>query len=131
MTQTITLTITLAAAAAAALINVWLAMRVGRVRQSEKVALGDGGNEHVTARMRAHANFTEYTPFVLILVALIELARGSMAWLWVVVALYLAARIAHAIGMDGVMKLRIAGIVVTFLTLIGLAGYALYILYTR
>ena len=53
------LEITLVIAAAAALINIWLAMRVGRVRTSEKVSVGDGGNELVIRRMRAHANFVE------------------------------------------------------------------------
>jgi uncharacterized membrane protein YecN with MAPEG domain len=58
------LPITLSAAGAAALINLWLAIRVGRVRTSEKVLMGDGGNEGVIAAMRAHANFVEYTPFI-------------------------------------------------------------------
>jgi uncharacterized membrane protein YecN with MAPEG domain len=120
------LPITLTIAGAAALLNVWLGWRVGQRRISEKVSIGDGGNALVACRMRAHANFTEYTPFVLILIGLIELAAGSALWLWAVGALYIVARIAHAFGMDRPSGnvFRMAGIMVTMLTLAGLGLYA-------
>ena len=120
------LPITLTVAGAAALINAWLGWRVGQRRISEKVSIGDGGNERLTARMRAHANYAEYTPFVLILIGLIELAAGTTLWLWAVGGVYLLARIAHAFGMDrpGGNPLRMAGILVTMLTLVGLGLYA-------
>lgn len=121
------LPISLTAAAVAALINIWLAIRVGQVRGSEKVSVGDGGNEKVIRRMRAHANFTEFTPFALILIALIELATGSSMLLWIAMALYMVARIIHAFGMDGWKPGRPIGIMVTMLTLVVLGGYAIYI----
>ncbi|ODU20630.1 MAG: GST-like protein [Sphingomonas sp. SCN 67-18] len=121
------LPITLTMAGAAALINIWLAIRTGRVRMSEKISIGDGGNARLTARMRAHANFTEYTPFVLILIGLIELADGTSMWLWAVGAFYMLARIAHGFGMDGVRGLREFGIGATLLILLGLGLYAVAI----
>ena len=42
--STVLLPITLVSAGAMALINVWLGYRVGQVRTSEKVSVGDGGN---------------------------------------------------------------------------------------
>ncbi|RJF93871.1 MAPEG family protein [Sphingomonas cavernae] len=123
------LPITLTIAGAAAIVNIWLAMRVGRVRTAEKVSIGDGGNPRLTARMRAHANFVEYTPFVLILIGLIEFAQGTSLWLWIVGALYILARVAHGFGMDGVGKARMAGTLVTMLTLLGLGLYAIAIPY--
>lgn len=126
------LPITLTAAGAAALINLWLAIRVGQKRIAGKVSIGDGGHPPLIARMRAHANFTEYTPYFLILVALIEMASGTSTWLWAVVGIYLLARVAHGIGMDvieGDSKLRGIGILVTMLVLVGLAIYALTIPY--
>jgi hypothetical protein len=123
------LPITLTIAGAAALLNIWLGQRVGQVRIAHKISIGDGGDERLTRRMRAHANFVEYTPFFLILLALIELAVGSPVWLWVVAALYILARILHAFGMDGKGKLRMIGIVVTMLVLLGLALYAIAIPY--
>ena len=120
------LPITLSAAAAAAVLNFWLSTRIGLVRRASLIAHGDGGHELLARRMRAQTNFVEYTPFVLILCAAIELAgRGGLA-LSLVMAVYVLARVAHAIGMDrdGVPKTRQIGIAVTFLSLLGLAIYA-------
>jgi uncharacterized protein len=121
------LPITLTAAGAAALINIWLAVRVGQKRISNKISIGDGGHPPLIARMRAHANFSEYTPYVLILIALIEMATGTSIWLWLVTGAYLLARVAHGIGMDvveGDSKLRGMGILFTMLILAGLGLYA-------
>lgn len=121
------LPVTLTAAGAAALINLWLAIRVGRVRTAEKISMGDAGNERLIATMRAHANFVEYTPFILILIGLIELAEGTSTWLWVVAIVYLIARIAHALGMTGLPNGRVVGTVVTLLTLAALGIAAIVI----
>ena len=125
----IILPISLTIAAGAALLNLWLALRVGRVRTREKVFIGDGGNDLLTRRMRAHSNFVENTAFVLILLALVELGFGSSMWLWAVGALYLVGRILHALGMDGMMWGRMVGTIVTMLTQLGLALTALAIVY--
>lgn len=121
------LPITLTAAGAAAIINLWLAIRVGQVRTREKVMIGDGGNENVIRRMRAHANFTEFTPFILILIAALELATGTSTWLWIISSLFLVGRLLHAFGMDGFMPGRMIGTIVTMVSLLGLGGYAIYI----
>jgi len=125
------LPITLTMAAAAALLNVWLAMRIGRLRMAKKVLMGHGGDPLIEARMRAQSNFVEYTPFFLILLGLIELARGSQTWLWMVAILFILARIAHPFGMERPAPnlLRAGGTLITTLVLIGLAGYALSIPY--
>jgi uncharacterized membrane protein YecN with MAPEG domain len=121
------LPIALTTTGAAALLNVWLGVRVAQVRMSEKVLTGDAGNARVIARMRAHANYTEYTPMVLILVALVEFAAGSPLWLWAVAALYLVSRVLHPFGMDGWRLGREIGAGVTLLTLLGLGIYAVYL----
>ena len=127
----IILPVTLTIAGAAALLNFWLALRASRVRMTEKILIGDGGNPRMTARMRAHANFAEYTPFILILLGLIELSRGTSLWLWGIGVVYILARIAHAFGMDAEKPgaLRLVGIAITMLVLVGLAGWALAIPY--
>ena len=128
------LPITLTVAAAATLLNIWIARRVGQARMAHKVSIGDGGNEALAARMRAHSNYTEYTPFFLILMMLIELARGSELWLWFVGAFYILARIAHVFGMEArgkPGKLRLVGILSTMLVLLGLSLYAIYVSYTE
>ena len=128
------LPITLTIAGAAALLNIWLMIRVGQVRTSEKVSVGDGGNEKVLRRMRAHSNYIETAPFILILIGLIEMtSKGetSPTWLWIVGGIYLLGRIAHGIGMDDGKfgKGRMIGTIVTMLTLLGLGLYAVTIPY--
>jgi uncharacterized membrane protein YecN with MAPEG domain len=120
------LPVTLSSAAAAALLAFWLSQRVFRLRLAGKVLHGDGGNPALARRMRAQLNFVEYTPFVLFLIAAIELSGRGGRWLAIVGAAYFVARIAHALGMDSdtMSKLRMVGMWVTFLTLIGLAIYA-------
>lgn len=125
----IILPISLTIAGAAALVNFWLANRIGQVRRQEKISVGDGGNERLIRRMRAQANFVELTPFVLILIALIELAVGTSTWLWIVGAVFIVGRILHGIGMDGWVPGRMIGTIIALLTLIGLAGYAIAIPY--
>jgi uncharacterized protein len=120
------LPITLSAAAAAAILALWLMIRVGQVRAKEKIPHGDGGHPLLTKRMRAQLNYVESAPFVLILIAAIELSGRGGTWLAIVSGLYLLARIAHAFGMDNDVAtnpLRGFGIGVTMLTLLGLAVY--------
>jgi len=125
----IILPISLTIAAGAALLNLWLTVRVGRVRTTEKVSIGDGGSEPLIRRMRAHSNFVENSAFVLILLALVELGLGSSLWLWAVGALYLVGRVLHALGMDGMMWGRMAGTIITILTQLGLAITAVAVVY--
>ncbi|MEO6151927.1 MAG: MAPEG family protein [Croceibacterium sp.] len=120
------LPITLSSAAAAAVLAIWLGGRIGRIRVGEKVLHGDGGHPLLARRIRAQLNYTEYTPFVLALIAAIELAGRGGQWLAWVAAAYFTARIAHAFGMDGETpsKFRAAGVMVTLLVLAGLAIFA-------
>jgi len=121
----IMLPITLTTAGATALIALWLALRTGGVRQKAQVSIGDGGDAALICRMRAQANFTEYAPFIMILIALIEFTAGTSTWLWVASVAFLAARILHPLGMDGMKYGRATGTGVTFLLLIGLGLYAI------
>ena len=121
------LPITLSAAAAAALLNIWLSVRCGMVRTSEKISIGDGGNEKLIARMRAHSNFVENAPFVLVLIGVLELAHGGSTALAAVAGVFMLGRVAHGLGMDGggFAKGRMAGTLITMLTLLGLGIWAI------
>lgn len=122
----ILLPVTLAAVAAAAILNLWLMIRVGAIRRAASISVGDGGSEPLERRMRAQANFVENTPFILALIAAIELSGRGEPWLAYVAGIYFIGRIAHAFGMDGgsLGKGRMVGTIVTMLTLLGLAIYA-------
>jgi len=125
------LPITLTIAGAAAILHVWLSLRVSRLRRPLKIGIGDGGNEILHRRIRAHANFSENVPLTLVLLGFVELATGGNLWLWGAAILFILARIAHAFGMDraGANPLRVGGIGLSWLVLLGLGAYAIFIGY--
>jgi len=123
--------ITLIIAAALGLLNVWLGVRVVRDRFSNKVSLGDGDMPLIRARMRAHANFNEYVPIALILMALVEMNVGGSRWLWGIGALLVVARVLHPFGLErpAPNPYRMLGAVLTFASLLLLIGWAVAIAY--
>ncbi|HWT11869.1 MAG TPA: MAPEG family protein [Allosphingosinicella sp.] len=127
----IILPITLTIAGAAAILHVWLSVRVSRLRRPLKIGVGDGGNEVLARRMRAHGNYAENMPILLILLGFTELATGGNLWLWGAAILFILARIAHAFGMDraGANPLRVGGIAISWAVLLGLGVYAILLAY--
>ncbi len=133
MTGDTTPALTCIFAAVAALLNLWLGFRCGQVRSSAKISHGDGGNPLLARRMRAQLNFAENTPIVLVLFLGLELC-GMIPdlWLAILAAVYIAARVAHALGMDADSdsKGRMAGVALTMVVTVALALMALYCGYT-
>jgi uncharacterized membrane protein YecN with MAPEG domain len=127
----LTLPIALTTAGAAALVHFWLSWRIAQLRSAENIWVGDGGNPKLTARMRAQLNFAEYAPIVLILIALIEWARGTHWWLAIVAGIFVIGRICHAFGMDGWRHGRVIGMACTAPVMIGLGVYAVVIPWLR
>jgi uncharacterized membrane protein YecN with MAPEG domain len=127
----IILPITLTIAAAAAILLIWLAVRVSRLRRGYKISVGDGGNEALLCRIRAHGNYVENMPVLLILLGLVELAGGDARILWAAGILFILSRILHAFGMDQPSpgRLRVFGIAGSSLAIVALAIYAVVIVY--
>ena len=125
------LPITLTLAGAAAILHIWLAARVSRLRRLLKVSLGDGGNEALLRRIRAHANYAENMPITIILIGLVELAGGDKRILWAAGIAFVISRIIHAFGMDrpSPSRLRVIGMMSSTLLLLGLALWALSFAY--
>lgn len=121
------LPITLTMAAVGALINIWLMMRVGSVRRASGVFVGDGGDDRVIRRMRAHANFVETAPFVLILILALEAANAWHTGLWAAGTVWALGRLAHPFGMDGSTRFpaRMIGTIATLLVMLILAVWAI------
>ena len=119
--------VTLATGAAAVFVNIWLGWRISRLRYELQVTVGDGGQEPLIRRMRAQANFIENTPLFLILLLGLELSGANRLILAIAGGVFMLARIAHGIGMDGgglVVWRRIGMPVTAFLSL-GLAVWAI------
>jgi len=86
-------------AALLALVFIALSFWVGGGRGKYKISLGDGGNPELLGRIRAHANFAEFVPLILILVALLEGRRTSIYLIHALLFALLVGRIMHPLGM--------------------------------
>ena len=62
------------------LIMFWLANAIGKLRRSNKIAVGDGGNKHLARTMRGQANAAENMPLFLIMLVIATLG-GMAGWL--------------------------------------------------
>lgn len=84
-----------------------LSIWVVKARGLYRVGIGDGGEPALMLRIRGHANFAEYVPLALILIAFNELA-GVPGWgIHALGAVLLLARIAHPIGMASSSQSRL------------------------
>ncbi|MTH94802.1 MAPEG family protein [Roseibium sp. RKSG952] len=109
-----------------------LSVRVIRRRQSTRIAIGHNDDRLLLRRMRVHANFAEYVPLAILLIAMAELL-GAVGWLLHGLGLaLLVGRCLHAYGVSQQpepLPVRISGMVLTFivLTLAALANLNLAI----
>ena len=120
------LPVTLLTAAALTGVNGWLSNRIGALRRMHKISVGDAGNEALLRRMRAQANFIEFAPMFLIMLAALELSQANRTLLAIVAAAFAAARIAHAVGMEGgpLQRWRMVGMMTSVLATVLLALWA-------
>jgi len=99
-----------------AILHVWLAINVIRVRRREKIAVGDEGHDGLQRAMRVQANFLEQSllPLLILLLLFLQdavLAAGLLSWL------LLVGRLLHAHGMsrqDEDFRFRVAGMMTSF-----------------
>jgi uncharacterized membrane protein YecN with MAPEG domain len=113
-------------AGAFSLLNLWLASRCVRTRLNGPGGVGDLGIPELQARMRAHSNFVEYTPFVIVLMVLLEYAGGSGPWLQGIGVVYLLGRVLHAFGIERPkFTMQFIGALATWIVLLALAIWAI------
>ena len=100
------------------LLGVVLTLQVGRLRGQKRINLGDGGDPEMIAAIRAHGNFVEFTPLLLLLIYMASDFHGFRTTAILSVVL-LVARVLHAGGMLGLIpKGRLLGAVGTTLLLL-------------
>lgn len=83
-----------------ALIYILLALNIIRGRYALRLPLGDGGDNSMTRRIRAHANFAEYVPLALILMGLSEINGLSESFLTIVGWVLVLCRLSHAFSLS-------------------------------
>jgi uncharacterized protein len=93
----------------AAVLVLWfivLGLRVISRRRSARVSLGDGGNAPLQRAIRAHANFAEYVPLALLLLAILEASRFSIYLLHVIGIVLVLARLLHGYALAFTAEFR-------------------------
>ncbi len=83
------------------LLLLYLAYRIVKVRRSQKVGLGTGGDEAVEHAMRVMGNAVEYVPMALILIALLEINNTPPWMIHIYGGTLLASRLYHLQGFGG------------------------------
>jgi uncharacterized protein len=104
-----------------ALIALVLALLVVRQRSISKTHLGTGGHPALERAIRAHGNFIEYVPLILLLLLLLELSGLGAIWLHAMGIALTVGRVLHAWGLSinpDESFGRLAGMVFTWLTLL-------------
>lgn len=111
----------------AGLLSLWLlvlSVRVIAIR-SQGISLGDGGNPILLRRIRAHGNFAEYVPMILVMIGFLEISHFSALWIHLLGGTLVVSRLLHgyALSFNESFKFgRIGGTALT-LTLLGVCGF--------
>ena len=110
------------------LLAIVMVVRVTNSRYAAGVSVGDGGDETLQRRIRAHGNFSETVPLALIGMVLMELNGAGAVWLHLAGILLVLSRIGHAIGMDYRYPNIPFRVVSMYVTAIVFAGIAVFLL---
>jgi uncharacterized membrane protein YecN with MAPEG domain len=108
-----------------AILQIPMTVMVGLKRVQTGIQFMDGGNTSLLRRMRAHANYTETVPIVLLAMAASELSGLMPALLWVGGASLLMGRLLHVqtLVTKGWGNGRAAGMILTFLPMLGFGAW--------
>ena len=109
------------------LIYAFLGLRVARFRRGNKIVFGDGDDRYLRGAIRAHANFAEYVPIIVIMNALLEMGGAAAVQMHVLLGTLTVSRILHPFGMHAKPMTpqfivgRIVGMILTFVVLVASA----------
>lgn len=105
-----------------------LSLRVIRAR-SAGIWLGDGGDKNLLRVIRGHANFAEYVPLALVLMAILESSRFSIYLLHALGIVLVVARVLHGYALSFTPHFKFGrywGAALTFVVLLVEAVLCLY-----
>ena len=111
------------------LILVYLSYNVAGHRKSHQVGIGHGDNDDLGRAIRVQANFTEYVPVALILIAVFESNQGSSLITHSAGATLVIARLLHAYGLGKTINVsfgRLSGIILTWLVILAISVLNIY-----
>ena len=122
------MSITLVYAGALALLFFVLSVNVVRTRRSSKVSIGDGGDQLLQRRIRAHGNFAEYVPLVLLLILFAEESGAASWWVHALGGALMLARLMHGFALSSLTLrpfYRTGGMVLSLIVLASAAATCL------
>jgi uncharacterized protein len=131
------LPITAFVAAVCAIMLLVTAIDTVRQRIRLKTAFGDAGDAKLISASRSHANLAEHAPIVILMIGMLEMANVHHLALMGVGALFLLGRVAHIFGLYTPAQAgkppvpRQIGVIVTWITLVVLSGWTLFVLATQ
>lgn len=131
-----TLPVTAFVASICAIMLLVIAIDTVRQRMRLRLPFGDNADQKLISASRSRGNLAEHAPIVILLLALLEMSRVNHTALTVIGVLFLAGRVSHIIGLYAPMSTkpplpRSIGVIVTWLTLVVLSGWTLWMLAAR
>ncbi len=97
--MSLNLPVTLVTSGLCGLLFIFLSFHAAYGRMATKIFIGDGGDPTMLIRIRAHANFAEYVPLLLILLGICEAHDVNRLLLTICGAAIVVGRIMHMLGM--------------------------------
>lgn len=101
-----------------------LAVRVVSLRRLYQISVGNKGNKSLNMAIRAHGNFSEYTPLALILCLCAEMNHLKNLTILLFMGAFILGRLLHAhvfLHNPRQIKARIVAMMLTFVPIAGLA----------
>ena len=105
-----------------------LSLRVVQMRGTG-ISLGDGGNTAMLRRIRGHANFAEYVPLILLMMAMLELSKFSIYLLHAMGITLFVARLLHAYALSFTEKFKFGrfwGTLLTYIVMVIAGALCIY-----
>ncbi|KXI27303.1 MAPEG family protein [Paraglaciecola hydrolytica] len=115
-----------------AFLFVYLSVLVMQGRRTKRIGLGDNNDKEMSRLIRAHANFAEYVPLILVLMLIAEINHIEYQYLHIAGASLVVGRILHAIGLKrhaGASWQRVAGMILSLIALLEIAILNVLVLY--
>lgn len=112
-----------------AFLFVLLSVRVIAQRREARVEIGVGESRELLRRSRVHANFAEYVPLALLMLAFAESLKAPSVVLHLLGLALLAGRLLHAYALSQnphILGLRVLGVTMT-LCVIGIAAFICFV----
>jgi uncharacterized membrane protein YecN with MAPEG domain len=110
-----------------ALLVTLLGINVSLVRMRDSIYAGAELPKGLLRKVRAHGNAAEWVPLGIVMLLVLELSGAGPLSLHVFGGAFLVARLLHALGFLARLPTSVIGATLTYATLAGMSGYALWL----